>query len=91
MTETLARVAERTGEETIAKIQVRLAKTTLSPRQLDPLIRLLIQCVNHALDVSGILRSAVPGDYPRERVEIALTDVVHRTLYGVIPGVNVHR
>jgi AcrR family transcriptional regulator len=86
----LARVARSTGEETIAKIQVRLATTTLTPRQLEAVIRLLMECLNHTLDVSDIFRSVVPADYPRERVEIALTDVVHRTLFGVLPDVNVH-
>ncbi len=87
----LARVARATGEETIAKIQVRLATTTLTSRQLEPVIRLLMECVNHTLDVGDIFRSVVPDDYPRERVEIALTDVIHRTLFGVLPDVNVHR
>ena len=31
----------------------RLATTTLPPRQLDPVIRLLLECLNHTLDVSG--------------------------------------
>jgi AcrR family transcriptional regulator len=86
----LARIAQRTGEEAVAKIHVRLATTTLAPRQLDPVIRLLVECVNHTLDVTDIFRSVVPGDYPRERVELALTDVLHRTLFGVLADVNVH-
>ena len=73
---------ERTGEETIARIHARLATTTLPRRQLDPVIRLLLECLNHTLDVSGMLRSVVPDGYPGERVEIAFTDVLHRTLFG---------
>jgi AcrR family transcriptional regulator len=88
--EELAAVARYTGGETVARIHARLATTTLPPRQLDPVIRLLLECLNHTLDVSGMLRSVVPGGYPGERVEIALTDVLHRTLFGVHADVNVH-
>jgi AcrR family transcriptional regulator len=88
--EDLAAVARRTGEETIARIHARLATTTLPPRQLDPVIRLLLECMNHTLDISAMLRSVVPGGYPSERVEIAITDVVHRTLFGLHADVNVH-
>src|SRR6266536_2903712 len=76
--EVLAAMARHTGGETIAKIHTRLATTTVPPRQLDPVIRLLLECLNHTLDISGILRSAAPDGYPGERVEIAITDVLHR-------------
>jgi len=88
--EALASVAQRTGGETIARIHSRLVTTTLPPRQLDPVIRLLLDCLNHAFDVRGILRSAAPDAYPDERIEVALTDVVHRTLFGMRAEVNVH-
>ena len=67
--EVLAAVAARTGEKIIPRIHARLAKTTLPPRQLDPVIRLLLECFNHTFGVAGVLRSAAPGAYPRERVE----------------------
>jgi AcrR family transcriptional regulator len=86
----LAAVARRTGEETIARIHARLATPTLSARQLEPVIRLLLECLNHTLDVSEVLRSVVPDAYPSERVEIAFTDVLHRTLFGALADVNVH-
>ena len=86
----LGLVARHTGEETIGRIHARLATTTLPPRQLDPVIRLLLDCLNHTLDVSGVLRSVTPDAYPAERVEVALTDVLHRTLFGLRSGVNVH-
>jgi AcrR family transcriptional regulator len=88
--ETLAGMARLTGEETLSRIHARLATTTLPPRQLDPVIRLLLECLNHTLDVSGILRSVAPDAYPGERVEVAVTDVLHRTLFGIRPEVNVH-
>jgi AcrR family transcriptional regulator len=88
--EILAGMARHTGEETLSRIHARLATTTLPPRQLDPVIRLLLECLNHTLDVSGILRSVAPDAYPGERVEGAVTDVLHRTLFGIRPEVNVH-
>ena len=39
-------------------------RRTLPPRQLDPVIRLLLECLNHTLDVSGILRSVAPDALP---------------------------
>lgn len=86
----LAVVATRTGEETLGRMHARLANTTLPPRQLDPVIRLLLQCANHALDVRGILVSVAPAAFPSEDVERALTDVMHRTFFGARPDVNVH-
>jgi|RhiMetdeSRZDD1v2_1073273.scaffolds.fasta_scaffold95602_2 AcrR family transcriptional regulator len=86
----LSAMAARTGEQSIARIHTRLVTTTLPPRQLDPVIRLLLSCLNHTLDVTGILRSVAPSAYPSERVEDAITDVLHRTLFGLRADVNVH-
>lgn len=88
--DTLGELAKRTGAETVARIHSRLATTTLPPRQLDPVIRLLLECLNHTLDVRGVLTSIEPSAYPLERVEDAVTDVLHRTLFGLRPDVNVH-
>ena len=87
--EGLAAVAARTGDQPIARLRAKLVTTTLPPRHLDPVIRLLLQCLNHALGVAAILRSAVPTDYPSERFEDAVTDVLHRTLFGLRADVNV--
>lgn len=86
----LAAVARLTGEETVTRIRARLETTTLPPRHLDPVIRLLLETLNHTLDVGALLRSVVPGAYESEHVAIALTDVLHRTLFGVHDDVNVH-
>jgi AcrR family transcriptional regulator len=37
-----------------------------------------------------MLRSAAPDAYPRDRVDDALADVIHRTLFGLRADVNVH-
>jgi AcrR family transcriptional regulator len=88
--EVLAAVAATMGDEAITRIHSRLVATSLPSRQLDPVIRLLLECLNHALGVAGVLRSAAPEAYPRERVGDAFTDVVHRTLFGARPEVNEH-
>lgn len=88
--ETLLAVAGRTGEETVTRVRARLDTTPLPARQVDPVIRLLLECANHTLDIGGLLRSVAPNGYAGERVETAITDVVHRTLFGRIPDVNVH-
>jgi AcrR family transcriptional regulator len=87
--EGLAAVAARSGDQPIARLRAKLVTTTLPPRQLDPVIRLLLQCLNHALGVAAVLRSAAPADYPSERFEDAVTDVLHRTLFGLRTDVNV--
>jgi AcrR family transcriptional regulator len=88
--EVLAAVAGRTGDQTIGRLRAKLMTTALPPRQLDPVIRLLLECLNHTLEVAGTLRSVVPAAYPSERVEDAVTDVLHRALFGVRSDVNVH-
>jgi AcrR family transcriptional regulator len=84
----LASVAATMGDEAITRVHSRLVNATLPSRQLDAVIRLLLECLNHALGVAGVLRSAAPAAYARERVQDAITDVVHRTLFGVRAGVN---
>ncbi len=88
--EMLATVAMRTGADVIPRIRSRLATTTLPPRDLDPVIRLLLESINHTLGDAGVLRSGAPDSYPHDRVEGAITDVVHRTLFGTSTDVNVH-
>jgi AcrR family transcriptional regulator len=46
--------------------------------------------VTRTHDVAAILRSAAPGHFAEDRVGDALADVVHRSLFGVRDGVNVH-
>ena len=88
--EAVAGGSARTGERHVANLRSRLATTTLPPRQLDPVIMLLLECLPRALDTAGILRTATPAAYPEERFEDALADVVHRTLFGLRADVNVH-
>ncbi|HEX4775578.1 MAG TPA: TetR family transcriptional regulator [Acidimicrobiia bacterium] len=88
--ETVALAVARAGEDTVAKIRARFVATTLPARRLDPVIRVLLQVVNHTFDVVGILRTKAPDAYPDDRLQVAITDVVHRTLFGRHDDVNVH-
>jgi len=53
-------------------------------------IRLLLEILTRTHDTATTLRSAVPDAYTRDRVDDAVTDVVHRTLFGLRAEVNVH-
>ena len=88
--EELAAVARHTGEESVTRIRARLETTTLPPRHLDPVLRLLLECLNRTLDITAMVRSVRTDGYPGPDIEVALTDVMHRTLFGVHDGVNVH-
>ena len=88
--EAVAGGSARVGERDVAGIRSKLATTTLPPRQLDPVIALLLECVPRALEDATVLRSAAPDAYPEPRVEDALADVMHRTLFGLNADVNAH-
>jgi len=88
--EQLAAVARHTGEESVTRIRARLETTTLPPRHLDPVLRLLLECLNRTLDITAMVRSVRPDGYPGPDIEVAVTDVMHRTLFGIHDGVNVH-
>ncbi|HET8618695.1 MAG TPA: TetR/AcrR family transcriptional regulator [Acidimicrobiales bacterium] len=79
----------RTSERHVDAFRSRLTATTLPPRQLDPVIALLHGCIPRTFDNATTLRSASPGAYASERIEDAVADTVHRTLFG-LQAVNVH-
>jgi AcrR family transcriptional regulator len=88
--EAVAAGSVRVSERNVTMMRSKLVTATLPPRQLDPVINLLLECVNRGLADFAILRSAAPEAYPRERVDDVLTDVMHRTLFGLRAEVNVH-
>jgi AcrR family transcriptional regulator len=92
--EAVAGGSVRTGERHVAALRSRLATTTLPPRQLDPVLTLLLELLPRTLADVRILREAVPSGpaadaYPPDRVYDALADLMHRTLFGRV-GVNEH-
>lgn len=88
--ETLLAGSVQIREQNVAMVRSKLATATLSPRKLDPVIRLVLECMTWTQDTAKTLRRAAPEAYPRKQVDDALADVVHRTLFGLRPNVNVH-
>ena len=83
--EELTAAAMRVRDESVARIRSKLSTSDLPPRQLDPLIALLLACLARTLDDADTLRAAAPEAYQRERVELAFTNVMYRSLFGNDP------
>jgi AcrR family transcriptional regulator len=81
--------AARVSQRNVAGLRSRLATSVLPPRQLDPLITMLLECVPRTFRDAHISRVAPTGGYPADRLADALADVMHRTLFGPLEGVNV--
>jgi AcrR family transcriptional regulator len=87
--ETLAGGAASITQRAVGHFEARLVGTDLPRRLLDPTVELLNTGVISALSRMSILRAAAPSHYARGRVDAAIADVVHRALFGPVPGVNV--
>jgi AcrR family transcriptional regulator len=83
--EELTTAAVRLRDQSVARIRSKLSTSDLPPRQLDPLIALLLACLARTLDDADTLRAAAPEAYPRERVEVAFTNVMYRSLFRSDP------
>jgi AcrR family transcriptional regulator len=59
--ELLATFAGQAGAQHVGSIRSRVIGSTLPPRQLDPVIGLLLEGMAHTLDVASVLTSAAPG------------------------------
>lgn len=75
-------------ERNVGIFLARVGTTSLPPRQLEPMVALLLRGVNGALDLGSILQRAVPEIYTRDRVEQCVADAMHRVLFGVLPALN---
>jgi AcrR family transcriptional regulator len=60
-----------------------------APARLDDVLYLLEAGLPRVLHDVSILRAAVPKAYDQAEVLAAFTDVAHRAVFGVVPGVNV--
>jgi AcrR family transcriptional regulator len=81
--------ATSTALRDVAVFQARLATSELPPRQMAPLVRVVVAAVSRAVDMASLLRAGAPEAYTCERTDAAIADVVHRSLFGLQPGVNV--
>jgi AcrR family transcriptional regulator len=88
---TLVGDSARTARSYMTGIRSRVTATTLPPRDLDPVVQLLQESLSRTLDDVAMLRAIAPNSYPKYVILDAYTDVVHRSLFGVDPDVNVHR
>jgi AcrR family transcriptional regulator len=86
---TIAGGAVRFADRTAASVRSKLTASTLAPRQVDPVITLLHEGMGRTRYIAGILRTAAPDVFTDARVDDALADVWHRTLFGVDAAVNV--
>jgi AcrR family transcriptional regulator len=82
--------AERTTNRNVALLHSKVEASSLPTDRVDAVLLLMMGMETRTFDNADILRSAAPESYERPRVELALIDVVHRTLFGLQPHVNVH-
>lgn len=87
--ERLTTAAVRLRDQRVTRVRSKVFGSDLPPRQLDAMLSLLLAALTRALDDAATLRVFAPRDYTRERVEVAITDVMHRSLFGR-SAVNVH-
>jgi AcrR family transcriptional regulator len=84
------------GSARIAARQVRalrgdLTDSTLPARHRDAVLDLMLGIVTRTHRICDVLGRAISGGLPTKRVYDALTDVLHRTLFGLQQGVNVRK
>jgi AcrR family transcriptional regulator len=89
--ELVAAGAARVGARDVATLQARLPATSLPSRHVASVIALLLGVMAGTRRVASVLRSVLPpAALGSDRLDTALTDVVHRTLFGLNEAVNVH-
>jgi AcrR family transcriptional regulator len=87
---TLVGDSARTANRYVSGLGSRVSGTDLSSRDLDAVIELLRESLARTLDDMSMLRTAVPDAFPEHVILDAYTDVVHRSLFGLRPDINVH-
>lgn len=88
-TEEINSLRRQAAASNVAQIHSKLATTTLGAREVDAVIGLLLDTTARAYYTGAILRAAAPEAYTRARIDDAIADVMHRTLFGAMPAVNV--
>lgn len=86
----LAGASLRTGSRYRAAIASRMSISPMPPRELEPLLELCLEGLSRTLDDLATLHAAAPDAFPREGALDTFTDVMHRSLFGLQPDVNVH-
>jgi AcrR family transcriptional regulator len=90
--ETVASGAARVKVRTFSGIRSQISGSELPSRLLDGVVRTLLDTVARANRVASLLEAAALGGGAgaRDRVDRAMADVIHRTLFGTDGAVNVH-
>lgn len=89
-TPTVAGLRPQAGAANVATLHAKITGSDLSDRELDSALGLLLEAAALVYYDAEMLRRADPEAYPAERIEQALSDVIHRTIFGRRPSVNVH-
>jgi AcrR family transcriptional regulator len=86
LTTSSARITQRH----VATVRAKVAASTLPSRRVDDVIELLLNCMTRLPRNGRVLRGATPTrPLDEARLRTALTDVLHRTLFGLDERVNV--
>jgi AcrR family transcriptional regulator len=90
--ETVASGAARVKVRTFSGIRSQISGSELASRLLDGVVRTLLDSVARVNRVASLLEGASLGGgaAARDRVDTAMADVIHRTLFEVDGAVNVH-
>jgi len=89
-TEDVASIRAGVVARNVAHVRSKLADSALAVPYLDVVLDLLMETIGWAHTTADIMRTAEPQAVPREQLEDSLADVVHRTLFGMNPAVNLH-
>lgn len=85
-----AEEATRARGRFVSAIAARVHGSDLPAATVDGAVDLLIVILARVLEDLGTLRQVAPESFPEAATLVALTDVVHRALFGLDPHVNVH-
>jgi AcrR family transcriptional regulator len=89
-TEAVAAMQSQAGVLNVTRIHSKIIDADLPGRELDAMISLLLEAGSRAYYNAEMLRRLEPDVFPRDRIEDALADVMHRCFFGLLPDVNVH-
>lgn len=88
--DSLAEPSQRAGDRNVARVRARLAPPALPARRVDGVIDLVLKSATAALAIASTLQAAHGDVWTTGRVDDALADLWHRSLFGLLPDVNVH-
>jgi AcrR family transcriptional regulator len=83
--------AARVRARFVSAITARVRDSDLQPGELDGTVDLFLVVLPRVFEDLGTLGSAMPESFPAQAVLDAITDVVHRSLFGIDDTINVHR